>query len=74
MSRSARCARATYLPAARGGVWPRDLPTYLPTGARYGQHLIDLRAVRLIRADKAGEAFTRQVVCRGWPGLQAVSR
>ena len=27
---SPRCARATYLPAARGGGWPRDLPTYLP--------------------------------------------
>ena len=27
---SARCACATYLPAARGEVWPRDLPTYLP--------------------------------------------
>ena len=26
----------------------------------------------VVRADKAGEAFTRQVVCRGWPGLLAL--
>ena len=43
-----RALRARYLPTCRSWRGVASRPTYLPTGARCGPHLIDLRAVRFI--------------------------
>ena len=56
-----RALRARYLPTCRSWRGVASRPTYLPTGARCGPHLIDLRAVRFYdpcSTENRGERFS----------------